>query len=333
MADSSKRKERSGGDKDERGSKRSKGGSGGKWQTPHQKAKIASRGSGKIEPGDVGIWATCAKNMEGRATEELRVMFEECAERFYGIKPGSGEDANDEDDIEASIQKELAALDNKSSTTKLFSPVHLDIPCVLFFKTGPAIEPVDFVHRICKEVVEKPGVRRMKYVNRLTPMTLIAKATERGLQEVASTVLQKHFHMAVNAVEETISGEEKVIENFPNYSYAIRPTTRAHTAPLRRDLVIKSIANSISNVHKVDLTTPDKVILVEIFQSVCGMSVVGSDWEPLKRFNLAELYQKDKALKSAAAVKSAEAKLQTATKDEADVEPAAVATASSKLEQ
>lgn len=172
--------------------------------------------------------------MEGRATEELKVMFEEvrtlsirsrifndefkCAERFYGIKPGSGEGAEDEDDIEASIQKELAALDNKSSTTKLFSPVHLEIPCVLFFKTGPAIEPVDFVHRICKEVVEKPGVRRMKYVNRLTPMTLMAKATEKGLQDLGSTVLQRHFHMAADATEEPTSVEEKDSEDIPNSS-------------------------------------------------------------------------------------------------------------------
>jgi hypothetical protein len=54
------------------------GGSGGKWQTPHQKAKFAaSQGSGKIEPGDVGIWATCAKNQENRAREELLSMFED----------------------------------------------------------------------------------------------------------------------------------------------------------------------------------------------------------------------------------------------------------------
>jgi len=81
--------------------------------------------------------------------------------------------------------------------------------------------------------------------------------------------------------------------------------------------VIKSIADSISNVHKVQLTTPDKVILVEIFQSVCGMSVVGSDWEALKRFNLAELYHKDKVSKATAAAEPEEAKPQSAKKDEA----------------
>lgn len=61
------------------------GGSGGKWQTPHQKAKVGthSRGHGKIEPGDIGIWATCAKGQEGRATEELKLMFEEVSRRLH----------------------------------------------------------------------------------------------------------------------------------------------------------------------------------------------------------------------------------------------------------
>ncbi|CAL3971838.1 unnamed protein product [Diplocarpon coronariae] len=309
MSDSNKRKDRSGGDRDDRAGKRSKRGSGGKWQTPHQKAKIASRGSGCIEPGNSGIWATCAKNQEGRATAELKVMFDECAERFYGIKPDSGEDGDDEDgdDIEASIQKELAAMDSKQNNKKLFSPVHLDIPCVLFFKTRQPIDPIDFVHRICEEIVAKPGVRRMKYVNRLTPMTLMAKASEKGLEDLASTVLQEHFILAKNFTEkeaiEIEKAEKDVSATRSNHSYAIRPTTRNHTAPLKRDFVIQAIASSISDAHKVNLTAPDKVIVVEVYQSVCGMSVLGSDWEKLKRFNLAELYQKDRPVKQTTASK------------------------------
>jgi tRNA acetyltransferase TAN1 len=77
----------------------------------------------------------------------------------------------------------------------------------------------------------------------------------------------------------------------------------------------------VDDMHKVNLTSPDRVIIVEIYQvrlglmgvpamgrctdiisrllthvsqTVCGMSVVGGDWEELKRFNLAELYQPTK---------------------------------------
>lgn len=185
---------------------------------------MASRGSGKIEPGDIGIWATCARGQEGRATEELKSMFEEvsisfppsridadfmkCAERFYGIKSDPDEDDEDAsvDDIEASIQKEVATMVDKNAPKKLFSPVHLDLQCVLFFKTHSPIDPVDFVHRICEEIVSKPGIRRMKYANRLTPMTLIGKATEKGLEDIGKEVLGANFNLVA---AENKGSEEK----------------------------------------------------------------------------------------------------------------------------
>ena len=75
-------------------------------------------------------------------------------------------------------------------------PVRIDLPCVLFFKTGPAIDTVDFVRRICKEIVSKPGIRRMRYVNRLTPVTMTAKATEKGIAELGNEVLGTHFQLS-----------------------------------------------------------------------------------------------------------------------------------------
>lgn len=186
------------------------------------------------------------------------------------------------DDIEASIQKEVASMGDKNNAqTKLFSPVHLDIQCVLFFKTRHEIDPVDFVHRICEEIVKKPGVRRMKYANRLTPVSMIGKATEKGLEEVGKTVLGKHFKLAGEgeAVEE---GEEKAVSSVSGslmrssvcvdlcillifIQYAIRPTIRNHSS-LTRSVVINQTAEMIDNVHKVNLTSPDKTIILELFQ-------------------------------------------------------------------
>lgn len=109
------------------------------------------------------------------------------------------------DDIESSIQKELESLGNKKGKPQLFSPVPIDLPCVIFFKTQSPIDPVDFVHKICVEIVSKPGIRRMRYVNRLTPMEFTGKATEKGLEEVGRTVLGKHFRLA----GETSKGDEE----------------------------------------------------------------------------------------------------------------------------
>lgn len=101
-------------------------------------------------------------------------------------------------------------MDDAKGSTKLFSPVHLDLECVLFFKTRSPIDPVDFVHRICKEIVSKPGIRRMRYANRLTPVTIIGKATEKGLEELGKTVLAAHFRLSgEEGKEESAEGPQK----------------------------------------------------------------------------------------------------------------------------
>lgn len=105
--------------------------------------------------------------------------------------------------------------------------------------------------------------------------------------------------------------------------FAIRPTLRNHNT-LTRDGIIKQIAAAVGTGHKVDLTGYDLLVLVEVYkvghpphlflyveaprtrfvspfciadlgpvdmQNVCGMSVVSCDYDKLKRYNLAEIYE------------------------------------------
>jgi tRNA acetyltransferase TAN1 len=110
--------------------------------------------------------------------------------------PHADEEDESNDDIEASIKKEVASMGDQQGKPKLFSPVHLDLECVMFFKTRSPIDPVDFVHRICKEAASKPDIRRMRYVNRLTPVSVIGKATEKGIAEVGEAVLGAYFQLS-----------------------------------------------------------------------------------------------------------------------------------------
>lgn len=65
--------------------------------------------------------------------------------------------------------------------------------------------------------------------------------------------------------------------------------TRNHNT-LKRDDIIKQVANIVGTGHKVDLKNYDLLILIEIYQTSLGMSVVGREYEELKRFNLAEIH-------------------------------------------
>ncbi|KAJ2974902.1 hypothetical protein NUW58_g8509 [Xylaria curta] len=161
----------------------------------------------------------------------------------------------------------------------------MNVDCVLFVRTRAPVDPLVLVREICKDaaVAKDRSMRRSRFINKLTPITLTGKATEKGLEDVARKVLPDHFQLVEGQTGEATQSEGDAC------SYAIRPTIRAHST-LTRAEVIEKVASMISKKHKVDLKNPNKVIIIEIFQTFCGMSVVGEDWEEMKRYNIHELY-------------------------------------------
>ncbi|KAI1759256.1 hypothetical protein GGR53DRAFT_514177 [Hypoxylon sp. FL1150] len=288
MDSSAKRKHPPSNGSNDRRIKKSKGGSAGRWQTPHHKAKLEALGSKGLEVGDMGVWTTCVKGKERQALEEMDSLCQEYGEKLYGIQQegSAAEDEDGDDDIEASIKKEVDSMKpaNKPKDTT-FQPMRMELDCLLFVRMKRPVDPVKLVQEICKDArgITDKQQRRSRFINRFTPVVLTAKANETGVEEVARKVLGGHFQLAGD------EGEKLTTSDSDGCSYAIRPSFRAHNT-LKRDDVIKKVAALIAPRHKVNLTSPDKVILIDIFQTFCGMSVVDGEWENLKRYNLHEIY-------------------------------------------
>lgn len=226
------------------------------WRVPRKGQSNST--AQNIEPGDSGIWVTCEMGREGKSTTELRDLFEEYAKKLYsGPEEHSSEEDSNEDaeaDIEAEITKEVQGIKSKVTKNKaLFQSVKMDVQCVLFFKTRPPVEPVSFVHTICKDAAQG-ATQRLRYVKRLSPMTMMGKATEDGLAKVADAVLRPEFHI----------GED-------GQKFAIRPTRRNHNI-MKRDDIIKQIARAVGRDHKVDLKGYDRLILVDVYRVGCVCS-------------------------------------------------------------
>ena len=230
------------------------------WRTPKKGYQTIAA---SIEPGDAGIWATCAMGREGKSTADLRDLFDDYAMKIYGdvgssaenltnhnSNGGDGDNDKDVHDIEASISTEINGI--KSTTTKesaLFQTVKIDMQCVLFFKTRQPVEPVAFVRRICRDAAEGKAPSKCRFVKRLTPMSWMGKASVAGLEDVCVHVLPPFF-----------GGGDETRKKF-----AIRPTTRNHNT-MQRDDVIKQVATAVGPGYSVDLKHPDVVILVDIYK-------------------------------------------------------------------
>ncbi|KAG5951642.1 hypothetical protein E4U58_001108 [Claviceps cyperi] len=280
--------------------KRSKRGSSGRWKTPHHRDKIVEKVElgATFHVGDRGIWVTFARGMRDRALREFKALCEEYGETMYGIERTGDETERvhreENEDIEAAIEAELSSMKShdKVKTRKIFTPVSVGVECLFFMKTLEPIEPGDLVRKMCEDAQAciDPRDRKCKYINRLTPVFDTEKATENGINRVAHTVLSSWFHLKG---ESDCNQDLKVTipdESVQAHTYAIRYNIRNHTT-FKSDEIIRKIADLIDCRHKVSLSDPDKVILVEIFQLFCGISVVdGKQWAALKRYNMSALY-------------------------------------------
>lgn len=77
----------------------------------------------------------------------------------------------------------------------------------------PPVEPVEFCHRLCKDAATiGHGGAQARYLNRLTPVSVIVKASENGLEEGARRVLADHFKLKPKtSAEGKEGGTEEVV--------------------------------------------------------------------------------------------------------------------------
>ncbi|THC99042.1 hypothetical protein EYZ11_001516 [Aspergillus tanneri] len=143
----------------------------------------------------------------------------------------------------------------------------------MFIKCDKSIDPEKLVHQLCVDAYANPDQKRCRYIQRMSPIRSIRKTLSVDLEAFAQEMLKPEFH----------SGG-------PPKKFAIRPVVRGNSK-FNRDTIIKTVARVVGPDHSVDLKNYDLLILVEVVQNLIGMSVVGPDYDKLKKFNLAELYK------------------------------------------
>lgn len=160
------------------------------------------------------------------------------------------------------------------------------LECLFFMKTIKPVDPEALARKICEDARDCPDPmqRKTKYINRLTPVIDTNKATESGIERVARTVLAPWFNLKSEGAVDGDQGVEgdatdgvpactvrdrfSTATTFANTcfhsQYAIRYNIRNHDTFKSGDVVNK-IAALVGPQHKVNLSNPDKVILVEIY--------------------------------------------------------------------
>ena len=178
-----------------------------------QGGQIRGRLAGSLSGGRRGV---ITHRRHPTNSSDLLLTPWQYASKIYDVNhaDGTAEDGDSdkgEGDIETEIKKELDGIRNPARNP-LFTSVRLDTQCcklkpplliemfdhtdcpVVFFKTRQPVEPVSLIQKICQDAANGVEQKRCRFVKRLTPITAIEKATDRGLDEAAQQVLAPHFH-------------------------------------------------------------------------------------------------------------------------------------------
>ncbi|KAI0733638.1 hypothetical protein C8Q72DRAFT_812332 [Fomitopsis betulina] len=218
-----------------------------------------------------GVWVTCVKGKEKQTVGELYDLFGSLASELW---PEAGDDSEDgdpggADDLEKQIAKEVESM-KRPRKEQRFANCQTSTPCVVFISCKPPVDPVELVVKHVQHVMND-GVTQTRFTQRLTPVAATCVANLPEVISLSKRVIVPFFE----------EDPEKV------YRYKIELRMRNHNT-ISKSALIDGLAKAIPERHKVDLDTPEVFILVEIFKSMCGMSVV-KDYYQLHKFNVMEI--------------------------------------------
>ncbi|EGN98863.1 hypothetical protein SERLA73DRAFT_181559 [Serpula lacrymans var. lacrymans S7.3] len=259
-----------------------------------RKRKYRSDGTptwGKPVIDGPGVWVSCVKGKERQSVGELYDLFESVAAEVWPTE-GAGRVAEDiadcsdaeelDDDlpVEAQIAKELAAI-KRPRKQQRFANCQTNTPCVVFISCKPPVDPVRLVTTHI-ENVQKTGVARTKYVHRFVPVSGSCTANLPEIRSLCQRVFPPFF-------------AQQIEDDGPSqtYRYKIEIRTRNHNTVPRIDL-IQEVAKCMPQNYLVDLNDAQVFVLIELFKSICGVSIV-KDYYQLQKFNVMELANIKKA--------------------------------------
>jgi len=235
-----------------------------------------------------GVWASCVKGKEKQTVGELYDLFESLASELWPVEgkdPPEGFQSSDDEgggaDLEALIAQELAAI-KRPRTERRFVNCQTNTPCVVFISCRPPIDPVKLIITHA-ENVRKTGAARTKYTHRLIPVSGSCLANLPEIHSLCQRVFASYFEEA----EGNASAPQV-------HKYKIELRVRNHNTLTRMD-IIQEIARCMPENYAVDLDNPDVFVLVEVFKSVCGVSIL-RDYYKLHKFNVMTLANEKNAV-------------------------------------
>lgn len=230
-----------------------------------------------------GVLITCNMN-ERKCTSEAYNLLSQYADELYGpekfqsTEGSSEEDEEEEEDVEAALKKEVEQLKGSSQTKqqRRFQALESGANNVIFIRTHN-LESDKLVHHILSDL-HTTKKKKSRVILRMLPVTGTCKAFQEDMLKFLTTFLEPWFKTP----------------NAASYQIVFKARNSSHN---KRDDIIKAIAGLVGKLNpknKVDLTSPELTIIVEVIKAVCCLSVV-RDYTLFRKYNVQEVVKEEAA--------------------------------------
>jgi tRNA acetyltransferase TAN1 len=251
-----------------------------------------------VEPGQYGIYATCARFKEVAAAKEMRLLLQNAIEKYYPQSEEQETIADNDDDndnekekkivnVEDEIAKEIAELKknddkakhNRNNKDLILREVTLGVESLTFFKLRQPVKPSELVVNICRDIdtnKDKSG----RFVQRMVGIDRSCNATETEFIKMLSAALRE------------LKDEEKIFE-----TYNVNLVKRNFDTISRDDFMalIQKEMDACFGQDQKQLRYKGAQILINVycFKNNIGLSIINhKDYDNLCKFNVQQLHER-----------------------------------------
>ncbi|CEG40363.1 thump domain-containing protein 1-like [Plasmopara halstedii] len=247
-----------------------------------QKRHKGSLASASNAKGHGAVLVTCDKIKERQSVGDALNILNEAADRFFPAKEEAEEktlvDTKD-DSIQKKLQEEIKDLQTQAQKrqTGRFTALDTGVKGVILIQfKDDSVSPTVLMRKIFEDA-EMTKEFASRYIQKMIPLEKVGYSSVESIKELAAPMIEAHLE-AYRKEQET-SGKSEDLE------FAVEIKRRNCTNLNSMDVINALVELVGDNKTKVNLTTPHTVLVVEVFRTTCGFSVL-TNFHRFKKYNV-----------------------------------------------
>lgn len=247
-----------------------------------QKRHKGSLSAASNAKGHGAVLVTCDKIRERQSVSDALNILNEAADRYYPPQEASKEETlvdGKGDSVQKKLQEEVKALQTQAEKrqTGRFTALDTGVKGVVLiqFKDN-SVSPTALMSKILEEA-ETTKDFASRFIQKMIPLEKVGYSSVESIKELAAPMIKAHL--------DAFREEQRSAGKDEDFEFAAEIKRRNCTNLNSMDVITALVELVGDQKTKVNLTTPRSVLVVEVFRTTCGVSIL-TNFHRFKKYNV-----------------------------------------------